>query len=82
MHLPPLLAAVECDDLTVFDLLDDVPRHELTGDDGVALPAVAANAGRHEVVWRLVEDGVDVTRPWAGGVDPVTWAAERGAYQP
>ncbi|MFB7179792.1 hypothetical protein ACFCYI_19070 [Streptomyces sp. NPDC056257] len=81
MNLPPLLAAVaRGDDRTVFDLLDDVPDEELTGDDGVALLAAAAYAGRDEVVWRLVEAGVDVTRPWAGGVDPVTWAAGRGAY--
>ncbi|MGR4878141.1 hypothetical protein ACIPUC_01730 [Streptomyces sp. LARHCF249] len=81
MRLPPLLSAVECgDDRTVFDLLDDVPSHELTGDDAVTLLAAAAYAGRDEVVWRLVEDGVDVARPWAGGVDPVTWAARRGAY--
>ncbi|MBT2450014.1 ankyrin repeat domain-containing protein [Streptomyces sp. ISL-43] len=44
------------------------------------LLAAAAYAGRDEVVWRLVEDGVDVTRPWADGVDPVTWAAARGTY--
>ncbi|MEV5505693.1 ankyrin repeat domain-containing protein [Streptomyces orinoci] len=79
--MPPLLAAVERgDDRTVFDLLDEVPEDELTGDDGVTLLAAAAYAGRHEVVSRLVEDGVDVTRPWAAGLDPVTWAAERGAY--
>ncbi|WP_030714551.1 hypothetical protein [Streptomyces sp. NRRL F-2580] len=73
MNLPPLLAAVaRGDDRTVFDLLDDGPDEELTGDDGVALLAAAAYAERDEVVWRLVEPGVDVTRPWAGGVDPVT----------
>ncbi|MFE9927917.1 hypothetical protein [Streptomyces sp. NPDC005533] len=81
MDLSPLLAAVaRGDDRTVFDLLDDVPEDELGGDDGVALLAAAAYAERDEVVWRLVEAGVDVTRPWAGGVDPVTWAAGRGAF--
>ncbi|MFJ3791470.1 hypothetical protein [Kitasatospora sp. NPDC090091] len=37
--------------------------------------------GRHEVVDRLVVWDVDPTPPWAGGVDPVTWAAEQDAYR-
>ncbi|MFE5586402.1 HEAT repeat domain-containing protein [Kitasatospora sp. NPDC056531] len=81
MDLPFLLAAVERgDDTTVFEFLEDVANDELTGDDGVTLLAAAAYAGRHEVVDRLVVWDVDPTRPWAGGVDPVTWAAENGAY--
>ncbi|MET8543476.1 ankyrin repeat domain-containing protein [Kitasatospora sp. NPDC004799] len=81
MHLPPLLAAVERgDDVAVFDLLDDISTDELAGDDAVTLLAAAARAGRHEVVDWLVLWDVDVTRPWADGVDPVTWAAEHGRY--
>ncbi|MFF7458639.1 HEAT repeat domain-containing protein [Kitasatospora sp. NPDC008115] len=85
MDLPLLLAAVERgDDIPVFEFLedvflDDVAYGELTGEDGVTLLAAAAYAGRHDVVDRLVGQGVDPTRPWAGGVDPVTWAAETGA---
>ncbi|WP_199881323.1 hypothetical protein [Streptomyces sp. CB03911] len=81
MHLSLLLAAVERgDDPAVFELLDDVTADELAGDDRVTLLAAAAHAGRSEVVDWLVVLGVDVTRPWAGGVDPVTWAAEGGKY--
>ncbi|MFF2045272.1 HEAT repeat domain-containing protein [Kitasatospora sp. NPDC058170] len=81
MDLSPLLAAIECgDDITVLESLADVANSELTGDDGITLLAAAAHAGRHEVVDRLVLRDVDPTRPWAGGVDPVTWAAENGAY--
>ncbi|MFF2146803.1 HEAT repeat domain-containing protein [Kitasatospora sp. NPDC058190] len=81
MDLPALLAAIERgDDTTVFEFLEDVANDELTGDDGSTLLAAAAYAGRHEVVDRLVGWDVDPTRPWAGGVDPVTWAAENGAY--
>ncbi|MFE7527164.1 HEAT repeat domain-containing protein [Kitasatospora sp. NPDC057542] len=81
MDLPSLLAAIERgDDTTVFEFLEDAANDELTGDDGITLLAAAAHAGRHEVVDRLVVWDVDPTRPWAGGVDPVTWAAENGAY--
>ncbi|MGA5821507.1 HEAT repeat domain-containing protein [Kitasatospora sp. NPDC094028] len=86
MDLPSLLAAIECgDDTAVFEFLEDVflndaAYDELLGDGGVTLLAAAAHAGRHEVVDRLVARGVDPARPWAGGVDPVTWAAENGAY--
>ncbi|MFG2911186.1 ankyrin repeat domain-containing protein [Kitasatospora sp. NPDC048286] len=86
MDLPSLLAAIERgDDTTVFEFLegvflDDVAYDGLIGDDGVTLLAAAAYAGRHEVVDRLVGRGVDPARPWADGVDPVTWAAENGAY--
>ncbi|MEV6973173.1 HEAT repeat domain-containing protein [Kitasatospora sp. NPDC093806] len=79
MDLPFLLAAVERgDDIAVFESLDDGVIDRLTGDDGVTLLAAAAYAGRHEVVSRLV-GWVDPSHPWAGGVDPVTWAAENGS---
>lgn len=81
MHLPTLLAAVHRgDDPVVFEFIDQATPDQLAGDDAVALLAAAAYAGRHEVVDRLVVYGVDVTRPWDGGVDPVVWAAERGRY--
>ncbi|MFE6869512.1 hypothetical protein ACFVFS_23530, partial [Kitasatospora sp. NPDC057692] len=81
MHLPSLLAAIERgDDITVFEFLDEATGDGLAGDDGLALLAAAAYAGRHEVVDRLVVRGVDPTRSWAGGVDPVTWAAGNGSY--
>lgn len=81
MRLSLLLAAVERgDDIAVFDLLDGVSAADLASDDAVTLLAAAAKAGRHEVVDWLVLWDVDVSRPWDGGVDPVTWAAEHGAY--
>ncbi|MFI5534175.1 hypothetical protein ACIA8O_37125 [Kitasatospora sp. NPDC051853] len=83
MDLTALLAAIECgDDIPVLEFLDfeDTPRAELGDDDGLVLLAAAAYAGRHEVVGRLIEWGVDPTRPWADGTDPVTWAAESGAF--
>ncbi|MCX5215205.1 hypothetical protein OG689_39110 [Kitasatospora sp. NBC_00240] len=82
MDLPPLLAAVERgDDTSVFEFLEDVRSDEFTGDDGITLLAAAAYAGRGDVAWELVVRWeVDPTRPWAGGIDPVTWAAANGAY--
>ncbi|GAA2750025.1 hypothetical protein [Kitasatospora cinereorecta] len=81
MDLPLLLAAVERgDDIAALELLSDATADELAGDDAVTLLAAAARAGRHEVVNWLVVWDVDVTRPWACGVDPVTWAAESGMY--
>ncbi|MFJ9690772.1 HEAT repeat domain-containing protein [Kitasatospora sp. NPDC101183] len=80
MDLPFLLAAVERgDDTTVLEHLAETSYGGVAGEDGVALLAAAAYAGRHEVVNRLVAC-VDPTRPWAGGVDPVDWAAANGAY--
>ncbi|OKI29214.1 hypothetical protein A6A07_23855 [Streptomyces sp. CB03911] len=77
-----MLAAIERgDDTTVFEALEEAPADEFTGDDGVTLLAAAAYAGRGDVAWELVVRwDVDPTRPWAGGVDPVTWAAGHGAY--
>ncbi|WP_374772057.1 hypothetical protein OG756_01925 [Streptomyces sp. NBC_01310] len=81
MDLPLLLAAVERgDDDAALELLYDVTADDLAGDDGVALLASAARAGRQGVADHLVVWDVDVTRPWDGGVDPVTWAAENGRY--
>ncbi len=80
-HLPLLLAAVERgDNAAAFELLEEVTAGELAGEDAVTLLAAAAYAGRHEVVDWLVQWDVDVTRPWADGVDPVIWAAEHGMY--
>ncbi|MFG2235960.1 HEAT repeat domain-containing protein [Streptomyces sp. NPDC048723] len=81
MDLPLLLAAVERgDDDAALELLYDATADDLAGDDAVALLAAAARAGRERVVDHLVVWDVDVTRPWDGGVDPVTWAAENGRY--
>ncbi|MCP2314595.1 hypothetical protein [Kitasatospora paracochleata] len=76
-----MLAAVERgDDIAALELLSDATADELAGDDAVTVLAAASRAGRHEVVNWLVVWDVDVTRPWASGVDPVTWAAESGMY--
>ncbi|MFE3110838.1 HEAT repeat domain-containing protein [Kitasatospora indigofera] len=82
MDLSPLLAAVERgDDTTVFEALEAATADEFTEDDGVRLLAAAAYAGRGDLAWDLVVRwDADPARPWAGGVDPVTWAAEHGAY--
>ncbi|MFF9839262.1 ankyrin repeat domain-containing protein [Streptomyces sp. NPDC013740] len=81
MDLPLLLAAVERgDDDAALELLYDVTADDLAGDDSVTLLAAAARTGRQKVVDHLVVWDVDVTRPWDGGVDPVTWAAENGRY--
>ncbi|MEU5384402.1 hypothetical protein [Kitasatospora cineracea] len=79
MDLPLLLAAVGCaDDDAALELLFGASVDDLAGDDAVALLAAAAKAGRQRIVDHLVLWEVDVTRPWDGGVDPVTWAAENG----
>ncbi|MFJ1752795.1 hypothetical protein [Kitasatospora sp. NPDC088134] len=79
MDLPLLLAAVERgDDDAVLEALFDATSDELAGDDAVALLAAAARVGRQQVVDHLVLWGVDVTRPWDGGTDPVAWAAQNG----
>lgn len=81
MDLPLLLAAVERgDDNAALELLYDATANDLAGDDAVTLLAAAARAGRQQVVDHLIVWDVDVTRPWDGGVDPVTWAAENGRY--
>ncbi|MFC8450831.1 HEAT repeat domain-containing protein [Kitasatospora sp. NPDC057223] len=81
MDLPLLLTAVEREeDDTALELLYDATADDLAGDDAVALLAAAARAGRQRIVDHLVVRDVDVTRPWGGGVDPVTWAAENGRY--
>lgn len=80
MDLSLLLAAVEReDDDAALELLYDATADDLAGDDAVTLLAAAAKAGRDRIVNHLVGD-VDVSRPWDGGVDPVTWAAENGRY--
>lgn len=81
VDLPLLLAAVEReDDDAALELLHDATADDLAGEDAAALLAAAARAGRDGVVDHLVVWDVDVTRPWDGGVDPVTWAAESGQY--
>ncbi|WP_031071780.1 HEAT repeat domain-containing protein [Streptomyces sp. NRRL WC-3742] len=83
MNLPPLLTAIEqADEPAALDLLlDAVPDHDLEGEDGSTLLHAAAHAGLPELVWALVTHGADIARPWPDGTDPVTWAAERGAYE-
>ncbi|MFJ5928030.1 hypothetical protein ACIQF6_36090 [Kitasatospora sp. NPDC092948] len=79
MDLPALLAAVErMDDDAALELLYGATADDLAADDAVTLLAAAARGGRERIVDHLVLWGVDVTRPWDGGVDPVTWAAENG----
>ncbi|GAA1415209.1 hypothetical protein GCM10009639_69150 [Kitasatospora putterlickiae] len=76
-----LLAAVEReDDDAALELLHDATADDLAGDDAVTLLTAAAHAGRDKVVDHLVAWDVDVSRPWDGDVDPVTWAAENGRY--
>ncbi|MFC8718961.1 hypothetical protein [Kitasatospora sp. NPDC057198] len=81
MDLPLLLAAVERgDDDAVLELLYDTTVGEQVGEDVVTLLAAAARAGRDRVVHGLVARGANTARPWAGGIDPVVWAAENGWY--
>lgn len=81
VDLPLLLAAVERgDDDAALELLYDATADDLAGEDAVVLLAAAARAGCQRVVDHLVVWDVDVTRPWDGGVDPVTWAAQNGRY--
>ncbi len=73
------VALTDGDEEEFARLLDAVPDDELAGPEGVALLEAAARAGRAEAVRELVNlRRVDASRPWAGGVDPVGWAAERG----
>ncbi|MFI6155624.1 HEAT repeat domain-containing protein [Kitasatospora sp. NPDC051170] len=91
MNLPSLLTAIEqADEPAALDLLldavpdgelDGAPDIELDGEDGSTLLHAAAHAGLPELVWALVTHGADITHPWPDGTDPVTWAAEHGAYE-
>ncbi|WP_392668781.1 HEAT repeat domain-containing protein [Streptomyces sp. LN785] len=74
-------AVASGDDRAVFDLLGAVPAGVLAGEDGSTLLAAAAFAGHHEVVRHLVEAGADPGRVWTDGIDPVSWAADRGACE-
>ncbi|GAA2776159.1 sister chromatid cohesion protein PDS5 [Streptomyces showdoensis] len=72
-------ALTDGDEAEFAQLLDHVSDEELAGPEGIALLEAAARAGRAEAVRELVGlRGVDASRPWSGGVDPVGWAAGRG----
>ncbi|AEV84295.1 hypothetical protein ACPL_3400 [Actinoplanes sp. SE50/110] len=76
-----LAAAVRAGDiqrLTV--LLRELSDIDLGGELGSALFREAAVAGRAEVVEELLLAGVDPNRAWPGRVEPVSWFAERGAW--
>jgi hypothetical protein len=45
-----------------------------------ALVREAAVAGQAEMVENLLMSGADPNRAWPGGVEPVSWFAERGAW--
>ena len=76
-----LAAARDGDRETVLDLLRVLPETVVAGDEGSALLCAAAFGRRPEMVELLIESGADPARPWAGGVDPVSWAADFGAYE-
>jgi len=76
-----LAAARDGDRDTVLDLLRALPEPVVAGTEGSALLRAAALGRRPEIVELLVERGADAGRPWEGGVDPVSWAADYGAYE-
>lgn len=65
----------------VFDLLRRMPDAAVRGDEGSALLRAAAFGRQAGLVAGLIQSGVDPARPWDGGVDPVSWAADYGAYE-
>ncbi|MEU1360090.1 hypothetical protein ABZ356_09640 [Micromonospora zamorensis] len=77
-----LLTAVQAGDAdSVEKLLRTAPADALAGDAGSRLLRAAAFAGDADVVASLLDAGVDPARPWEDGVDPVSWAADFGAYE-
>lgn len=76
-----LAAAGSGDRGTVLDLLRDLPEAVVAGDEGSALLRAAALGRQPEIVELLIENGADPARPWAPDVDPVSWAADFGAYE-
>lgn len=76
-----LIEAVRAGDAdTVETLLQDVAEAAMTGEGGSLLLRTAAAAGHTELVEQLIKAGADPTRPWPGDVEPVCWAADRGAW--
>ncbi|MEU8330496.1 hypothetical protein [Micromonospora sp. NPDC048839] len=77
-----LLTTVRAGDTESLDrLLRTASADALAGDKGSALLRAAAFAGNADVVASLLDAGVDPARPWDDGVDPVSWAADFGAYE-
>lgn len=66
---------------TVEKLLRTTSKDALAGDEGSRLLRAAAIVGDADVVSDLLDAGVDPARPWEDGVDPVSWAADFGAYE-
>ena len=76
-----LFAAVRAGDLERADvLLRELPDVGLGGEVGSVLLREAAVAGQAEMVERLLWSGADPNRAWPGGVEPVRWFAEHGAW--
>jgi hypothetical protein len=76
-----LFAAVRAGDIErVNVLLRELPDVDLGGEAGGALLREAAVAGQAEMVENLLMSGADPNRAWSGGVEPVSWFAERGAW--
>jgi len=76
-----LFAAVRAGDVErVAVLLRQLPGVDLGGEVGSALLREAAVAGQAEMVEHLLLSGADPNRAWSGGVEPVSWLAERGAW--
>ncbi|MFG1842477.1 HEAT repeat domain-containing protein [Micromonospora sp. NPDC049175] len=77
-----LLAAVRAGDTSSLDrLLRTASADALAGDEGSGLLRAAVFGGNADVVASLLQAGADPTRPWDDGVDPVSWAADFGAYE-
>jgi hypothetical protein len=66
---------------TVLEALRALPPAAVTGQSGTDLLRAAMYARQALVVADLVEHGADPLRPFDDGTDPVTWAADRGAYE-
>jgi hypothetical protein len=77
-----LAAARGGDRDTVLDLLRALPAVVIEGAEGSALLWAAASGRQAETVALLVEHGADPSRPWDDiGTDPISWAADYGAYE-
>lgn len=75
-----LLRAVQAGDVqSVDELVQTMPADALAGDEGSRLLRAAAFAGHADAVPALLDAGVDPTRAWGEGIDPVSWAADHGA---
>jgi hypothetical protein len=79
--MEPLFAAVRAGDVERANvLLRRLPDVDLGGEVGSVLLREAAIAGQAEMVEHLLLSGADPNRAWPGGVEPVSWFAERGAW--